>query len=133
MWGQWGGGSGDLCQSPVVDRHFYGTETAVIQHTQTHSRSFGSIALSSHTDDDKKQFPLFFFLKLFANVLWVSLFLVMLTCGGMTVMANNTGPRRKTHIQAHTPSLTHRVSDGYAIDSATEIIKCCPTGSSIRH
>ena len=28
---------------------------------------------------------------------------------------------------------TLRVSDGFAIDRATEIIKCCPTGSSIRH
>lgn len=59
----------------------------------------------------------------------------------MTVMANN-GPHTETRTHTYVPLLdaftsahahTHGVSDGFAIDRATEIIKCCPTGSSIRH
>lgn len=46
----------------------------------------------------------------------------------MTVM--QTTGRAQRHLFAS--ALLHTVNDGCAIDRATEIIKCCPSGSSIR-
>lgn len=110
--GQRRGGFWNVC-------HFFGTKGAVTQHAHSHVSP-----CLQHT--------------VCQCVVDVSLFLVMLTCGSAwqrwRTMAH-TQRHRYTH--AYSPSLshlhTHRVSDGFAIDRATEIIKCCPTGSSIRH
>lgn len=59
------------------------------------------------------------------------------TWQSVTVMANNRPLHTHTHRLRHLRAPSHRalgraVSDGFAIDRATEIIKCCPTGSSIK-
>lgn len=66
---------------------------------------------------------------LLTNVL--SVFLVRVTCGSehRDADAHTYCSSALSHLHKH----TQRVSDGFAIDRATEIIKCCPTGSSIRH